>query len=51
MSDNERIKLLEKQVALLEKIVELQKQVAPVAVPYYPSYPGPCWNPIITCGK
>ena len=47
MDDKEKIKLLEKQINLLEKIVELQK-IVPIIVtpivtkevyPFYPSYP------------
>jgi hypothetical protein len=43
MKDNEKIKMLEKQIELLEKIVELQKSAAPVVIPYYPApaYPYP----------
>lgn len=43
MKDKEKIKMLEKEIELLEKIVELQKLTAPVVVPYYPApqYPYP----------
>lgn len=55
MSDKEKIKLLEKQVELLEKVIELQRLAAPVITvlpgvvrevyPVYPSYPLPWISP------
>lgn len=58
MTDKEKIKSLEKQVELLEKIIELQNknqyQQIVWVYPQYPefgqSYPGrPMWE--ITCGQ
>ena len=62
MELKEEIELLEKKVALLKQVQELQEMIGkmekqPVYIPQpYPVYPGPClpWEPsspwIIYCG-
>lgn len=44
MNDKEKIKLLERQIELLEQIIKLQEKINTPSVPYpvYPSYP-PYW--------
>ena len=51
MGDKEKIKLLEKQIGLLEKVIELQKMAQPIPypvyIPYYEPY-RPFSTPVIT---